>query len=77
MTTCVQVLNDLQAVTHALVDNDKSFELVVGTNVASVFGSFVSARFERNSSGSWSLVRAVYDGRPVNLTGLIDNIEGA
>ena len=77
MTICVQVLNDLQAVTHALVDNDKSFELVVGTNVASVFGSFVSARFERNSSGSWSLVRAVYDGRPVNLTGLIDNIEGA
>ena len=76
MTTHVKAMNDLQAVTHALVDNDKSFELVVGTNVASVFGSFVSARFERDSSGSRRLVRAVYDGRLVNLTELLDNIKG-
>lgn len=77
MTTHVKEVNDLQAVTHALVNNDKNFQLVVGTNVASVFGSFVSARFERDSSGSWSLVRAVYDSRPVNLAGLIDRIMGA
>ena len=69
-------MDDLQAVTRALADSDKSFELIVGANVASVFGSFVSARFERDSSGSWSLVRAVYDRRPETLTGLIDRIMG-
>lgn len=77
MPTCDKAMDDLQAVTHALVDNDKSFEVAIDTRTASVFGGFVSARFERNSSGSWSLVRASYDRRPVTLTDLLDKIKGA
>ena len=81
MTTHVKAMNDLQAVTHALVDNKQEHRVVFGTHHhphdALVYGSFVSARFEPNSSGSWSLVRALYDGRPVDLTGLLASIEEA
>ena len=71
-------MDDLQAVTRALVDNKKEHHvLFFGDDIATVFGSFVNTRFERNSSGSWDLTGAIYDRRPETITGLLDSIRGA
>ena len=74
-------MDDLQAVTRALVDNKQDHRVVFGTyhhpHDALVYGSFVSARFERNSSGSWDLAGAIYNRRPETITGLLASIEEA
>ena len=74
-------MDDLQAVTRALVDNKQDHRVLFGTYHhppdALVYGSFVNARFICNRSGSWDLVHALYDRRPETITGLLNSIREA
>ena len=73
-------MDDLQAVTRALVDNGpKTFTLAHerGTDVCRVYAGLLLATFRRDESGIWHLDESWWDRRPETITGLLASIEEA
>ena len=68
-------MDDLQAVTRALVDNGFRYAT---TEVILLSAGPLRAEFQRDDySGDWRLDRGTYDGRPETITGLLASIEEA
>ena len=71
-------MDDLQAVTRALVDNGpKSFTLTHDSDTCRIYGGWLRATFRRDESGVWHLDESWWDRRPETITGLLASIEEA
>lgn len=72
-------MDDLQAVTRALVDGPKSFTLThdTTTDVCRIYAGWLRATFRRDESGVWHLDESWWDRRPETITGLLNSIREA
>ena len=73
-------MDDLQAVTRALVDNGpKTFTLThdTTTDVCRIYAGWLRATFRRDESGVWHLDESWWDRRPETITGILASIEEA
>ena len=71
-------MDDLQAVTRALVDNGpETFTLThdSDTDVCHIYAGWLRATFRRDESGIWHL--SWWDRRPETITGLLNSIREA
>lgn len=73
-------MDDLQAVTRALVDNGPTpFNLAHedDADVCRIYAKRLRATFRRDESGVWHLDESWWDRRPESITGLLNSIREA
>ena len=73
-------MDDLQAVTRALVDNGpKSFHLTHedDADVCRIYAGWLRAPSRRDESGVWHLDESWWSRGPETITGLLNSIRGA